>query len=270
MNARPFPRQRTGVPAAAAGELASARAAQSLALPPETRDACRLDRWDPRAGEPGYESLAVAFWAARRMAMGYQTIGTMLTLAGETGVGKSHLALAVAWAWVERFEREPWLLLTNAEARAQLEEKLDRLRSLRQAQARLCQPQRRFRWLRLSYPTDHGVRFARVGDLLDLLQEGYEDGSYHALLRECQSCRLLVLDDLGHQRDTPWRVEMVDRIVDARYRSHRWTVVTTNLPGEQLPPRIASRLRDRATGFVAAIEAGDYRPRKARSGRRVW
>ena len=234
-----------------------------LALPPQTRELCRLDRWDQRLGEPGCESLATAFWAARRMAMGCKTAGTMLTLAGDTGVGKTHLALAIAWQWVERFEREPWLFMSDEEAWKQLEEKQRRLQPWQRES-------RRYRWWRLSYPQDHGVRFARVGDLLDKLQKGYEDGLYYALLEECQSCRFLVLDDLGHQRETPWRVEILDRIVDARYVTGLWTVVTTNLPGEQLPPRIASRLRDRSTGFVAAIEVEDYRPTKGRNGRRPW
>jgi DNA replication protein DnaC len=203
----------------------------------------------------------VAWWAARRMALGCPTVGHMLTLAGETGVGETHLALAIAWAWVERFEREPWSLLTDRELRELLERGRPDERTRRWYGSQYRRP---------PWPEDHGVRFARVGDLLDMLQKGYEDGLYHGLMEECQTCRLLVLDDLGHQRETPWRVEVVDRILDARYVGRRWTVVTTNLPGDQLPPRIASRLRDRSTGFVAAIEAEDYRPRKSRNGRKPW
>jgi DNA replication protein DnaC len=179
-------------------------------------------------------------------------------------VGKSHLALAVAWEWVERFERQPWEILGDRE----LGELFENSQGNGWNRWRGISEKPRYR--RPVYPRDHGVRFARVGDLLDLLQRGYDNGLYYELLQECQSCRLLVLDDLGHQRETPWRVEMVDRIIDARYMGGRWTVITTNLPGDQLPPRIASRLRDRSTGFVAAIEAGDYRPHKRRNGRTPW
>ncbi|MDO8751708.1 MAG: hypothetical protein Q7K03_11310 [Dehalococcoidia bacterium] len=255
---RNSPRQRSGGPGVAAGDL--------LALPTQTRETCRLEPWDSRRGQPGWESLAVACWAARRMALGYRTVGHMLTLAGETGVGKTHLALAIAWEWVERFEREPWSILTNDELLKVLESGIRRHEGWEGW--RVISDERN--WRRPGWPKDHGVRFARVGELLDMLQKGYEDGLYYELLDECQNCRLLVLDDLGHQRETPWRLEIVDRIVDARYISGRWTVVTTNLPGDQLPPRIASRLRDRSTGFVAAIEAGDYRPLKSSNGRRPW
>ena len=254
--ARRSQQPRTGAPEKAAGDL--------LALPPETRQTCRLSCWDARQGDPGWRSLARAYWAARRMALGYRTVGHMLTLAGETGVGKSHLALAVAWDWVERFERAPWEVLSDRE----LEQLFEKRQENGWHRWGVTGDGRRYR--RPAYPRDHGVRFARVGDLLDMLQKGYEDGLYYELLEECQTCRLLVLDDLGHQRETPWRVEMVDRIIDARYMAGRWTVITTNLPGDQLPPRIASRLRDRSTGFVAAIEAGDYRHHKRRNGRTPW
>ncbi|GEM_PF-6749236 len=244
---QPFRRQKTGAAGVAAGDL--------LALPPATRQSCRLGRWDARTGEPGAESLAVAYWAARRMALGYRTVGHMLTLAGGTGTGKTHLALAIAWEWVERFEAEPWALLTGQELREAWGKGL---------RAPWWESQGGTMPRRPTYPKDHGVRYARVGELLDLLQGGYDDGTYFRLMQECQTCRLLVLDDLGHQRDTPWRGEIVDRIIDARYVCGRATVVTTNLAGDQLPVRVASRLRDRGAGFVATIEASDYRPRKPR------
>jgi len=243
---QPFQRRKTGEAGVVAGDL--------LDLPSATRQTCRLERWDARTGEPGAESLAVAFWAARRMALGYKTVGHMLTLAGGTGTGKTHLALAIAWEWVERFEAEPWALLTDQELR-EAWDKTVRSTSWQQSGTRHGRPH---------VARDHGVRFARVGELLDLLQGGYEDGTYFRLMQECQTCRLLVLDDLGHQRETPWRGEIVDRIIDARYIGGRCTVVSTNLTGDQLPPRVASRLRDRGAGFVATMGASDYRPRKPR------
>lgn len=250
--------QPSGDPAAAAGDRFGELTTGLLALPPTTRSTCRLEGWDPRSGEQGCRSLARAYWAARRMALGYPTVGHMLTLAGATGVGKTRLALAIAWEWVERFEKEPWSLLSDKEM-------VELLKVVPRPERWTTHDQERFR--RPVWPRDHGVRFARVGDLLDLLQKGYEDGSYYSLLDECYTCRLLVLDDLGHQRETAWRAEMMDRIIDARYMRRLFTVVTTNLSGEQLPPRIASRLRDRSTGFVAAIEVDDYRPMRTRKVR---
>jgi DNA modification methylase len=162
-----------------------------LALPAGTRERYRFSLWEPRKGEPGWESLAAAYVAARRLALGYLTFGPMLTLVGEPGVGKTHLALAIAWEWVERFEQEPWAYLSTGDIRAQLEHKLEERRRYRWSL--------NGRWWRLKYPEDPGVRFARAGELLDRLRRGYEDGAYYSLLEECQRCRLLVLDDLGHQ-----------------------------------------------------------------------
>lgn len=66
-------------------------------LPPLSREAMRLDTWTDR----GSPSLSRAYHAAKDMARGNLSWGNFLVLAGPTGVGKTHLALAVAWEWFE-------------------------------------------------------------------------------------------------------------------------------------------------------------------------
>ena len=46
-------------------------------------------------------SLSQAYYAAKDMARGNLSRGNILVLAGPTGVGKTHLALAIAWEWFE-------------------------------------------------------------------------------------------------------------------------------------------------------------------------
>ncbi|MER6830905.1 ATP-binding protein [Streptosporangium sp. NPDC000563] len=46
-------------------------------------------------------------------------------------------------------------------------------------------------------------------------------------------CDLLILDDLGAEKITEWTLEQLYRIVDARVRNHRKTIVTTNLPYDE-------------------------------------
>ncbi len=62
-----------------------------------TREAMRFHTWK----DPGVLSLSHAFYAARDMARGNVSRGNFLVLAGPTGVGKTHLALAIAWEWLE-------------------------------------------------------------------------------------------------------------------------------------------------------------------------
>ena len=57
----------------------------------------RLHTWK----DSGNPSLSWAYYVARNMARGNLSLGNFLVLAGPTGVGKTHLALAIAWEWFE-------------------------------------------------------------------------------------------------------------------------------------------------------------------------
>ena len=57
-------------------------------------------------------------------------------------------------------------------------------------------------------------------------KQGFIDG--------LQQFSLLVLDDYGVERDTEYMTEQVHNIIDARYRSGKPMIVTTNLTGQQL------------------------------------
>lgn len=54
------------------------------------------------------------------------------------------------------------------------------------------------------------------------------------VLRQSCSARLLVLDDLGAERDTSFKLEQVFNVVDSRYATKRPLIVTTNLSMEDL------------------------------------
>ena len=57
----------------------------------------RLHTWKDR----GIPSLSRAYYAAKDIARGNLSWGNTLVLAGPTGVGKTHLAMAIAWEWFE-------------------------------------------------------------------------------------------------------------------------------------------------------------------------
>jgi DNA replication protein DnaC len=65
---------------------------------------------------------------------------------------------------------------------------------------------------------------------------------------------LLIIDDLGVERSTPYSLEIVYHIIDARYRSGRPMVITTNLtmaelenPDSREKMRIYGRVLERCT-----------------------
>ena len=62
-------------------------------------------------------------------------------------------------------------------------------------------------------------------------------------LDELRDYRLLCIDDLGVERDTSYALEQVYKVIDARYRSGRPTVITTNLSLKQMQEAPLDRKR---------------------------
>ena len=55
---------------------------------------------------------------------------------------------------------------------------------------------------------------------------------------------LLIIDDLGIERDTPYTMEQVYHIIDSRYRSGRPMIITTNLTMQELEhPETREKMR---------------------------
>ena len=67
--------------------------------------------------------------------------------------------------------------------------------------------------------------------LLNLLQDTYEK---QALLDRLSSYKLLIVDDLGVERDSAYAEEQIFNIIDARSSSELPVIVTTNLTLEEL------------------------------------
>ncbi|MBN1889176.1 MAG: ATP-binding protein [Thermoflexales bacterium] len=118
--------------------------------------------------------------------------------------------------------------------------------------------------------------FEGVPALLDWLRDGYGEQSaedFASRLARVKQAPVLVLDDLGAEssgRDerVSWAEDKLYQIVNDRLENRLPTVYTTNLPLEPtpgyrcVPPRLASRLRDRSISRVKAIACGDRRIRK--------
>lgn len=67
--------------------------------------------------------------------------------------------------------------------------------------------------------------------LLNILQNANERQKY---IDHLQAYHLLVIDDLGVERDTPYAAEIVYSVIDARARSGLPLIVTTNLSLDEL------------------------------------
>jgi DNA replication protein DnaC len=78
--------------------------------------------------------------------------------------------------------------------------------------------------------------------------ESDSEGSYVDFLDRLAAVDLLHLDDVGAERSSPWVLEQLYAIVNARYEDERSMVVTTNLEHdeveEQIGKRTVSRLKE--------------------------
>lgn len=105
------------------------------------------------------------------------------------------------------------------------------------------------------------TNFARV---LNELQATFEKQDY---LDSINSNSLLILDDLGIERDTPFAREQVYNVIDARYRAGLPMIITTNLTMDKIKAtqdignmRIYDRILEKC--FPIEVDGGNRR-RKA-------
>lgn len=106
------------------------------------------------------------------------------------------------------------------------------------------------------------VFFAFVPDLMDHLRITYSPESrmsYDQLFDKVRTSPLLILDDLGAQRSSPWAEEKLYQIIVYRHNGELPTVITTNLLEEDMRPEIRSRLVDPRLVTIMTLEVPDYR-----------
>jgi len=99
-------------------------------------------------------------------------------------------------------------------------------------------------------------------DFLDMLRSGYTDNSYNSLLNVVKTAEVLIIDDLGTQKDTEWAEEKLFQVVNYRYRKMLPLLVSTNSNPAELNPRLADRLCDERWSLRVAINAPSYRRMK--------
>lgn len=103
---------------------------------------------------------------------------------------------------------------------------------------------------------------ARIVNMAQACESGRQ-----AYLDSLNRFDLLVIDDLSSERETEYMTEMVQSIIDARYRAHKPLIVTTNLTGDELKSpedmskqRIYSRLFEMCIPYE--VKGDDRRKKK--------
>ena len=131
----------------------------------------------------------------------------------------------------------------------------------------------------------HAALFYDYRELLKQIQESYNPVSQStemSVLEPVLRTELLVLDDVGSSKPSPWALETVGHVLNTRYNEKRSTILTTNFfdaePSAQDPParalgarapiaedtlteRVGTRIRSRLYEMCRTVEmaAPDYR-----------
>ena len=84
--------------------------------------------------------------------------------------------------------------------------------------------------------------------------------------QELSICPALVLDDFKPDYLRDWGAYLFERLISARYRDQRVTLLISNVDLPGIPERIRSRFADPEIGRIVLNSATDYRLRVAAVG----
>ena len=109
--------------------------------------------------------------------------------------------------------------------------------------------------------------FVVTPDLLAQIRSSYRtgDGRADEIVDAAKNTPLLVLDDLGAEKASPWVQEQLYMLINHRYEHMLPTVITTNNDGAELEAELGRRTLSRLAEMTVPIKikAGDYRMKLA-------
>jgi len=104
--------------------------------------------------------------------------------------------------------------------------------------------------------------YLNVARFLERLRSTYSDKSDEepeSVLVAAMTWPVVVLDDVGAERQTEWAREKLYEIVDARYANELRTIACSNFDTHLWEPRVLSRLLDRQRSATVTLATPDYR-----------
>lgn len=112
------------------------------------------------------------------------------------------------------------------------------------------------------FQIENRALYLNTNIFLEQLRNSFDDKdtNIHTLLDRAYKCDLLILDDIGVERGTPWTQERLYDLLNTRYNECKCTIFTSNLgPTEiedKLGTRIVSRIR---SSKIVELKGNDRR-----------
>jgi DNA replication protein DnaC len=105
--------------------------------------------------------------------------------------------------------------------------------------------------------------FLSVPELLLEIRDTFNGSeiSEKAIIDKYSWTDVLILDDLGVEKTSPWVLQTLYTIIDRRYREELRTIITSNLAIEEIPEKLDDRIASRIVGMcrVCILQGGDRR-----------
>ncbi len=115
----------------------------------------------------------------------------------------------------------------------------------------------------------HSVAIYSLPRLLAQIRTTFDDdrgNSYTDLLDRLTAVDLLHIDDVGAEKTSPWVLEQLYAIVNARYEDERAVIITTNLEREELAEQINERTVSRLEEMCEVLPLWGADARQQRPG----
>lgn len=90
---------------------------------------------------------------------------------------------------------------------------------------------------------------------------GDKDPDFEKVLEMVNTCKLLIIDDIGAERVTEWVSERLVSIINTRSSNGLCTIYTSNLSPQELKEKLGDRIASRVLGGsqIIEIKGGDRR-----------
>ncbi len=101
------------------------------------------------------------------------------------------------------------------------------------------------------------VEFGTVAKLLGELKETFDNPNRNPedVLKRLRKCDVLILDDVGAERATEWKMEQLFELINERYANHKQLVITSNFSPEELHEELKKVNRIKAGQIMSRIKS---------------